>query len=86
MTTSTNGTNWTAVARIPIDSTGSKLDHFIPGLVVCRRNEWDRSASLSSSRARTQDATLALPQRKDEDAAIGEAGRRGVLCNWATHH
>ena len=34
MTTSTNGTAWTAVTRIPIDATGSKVDHFIPGLAV----------------------------------------------------
>lgn len=34
MTTSTNGTTWTAVSRIPIDTTGSTVDHFIPGLAV----------------------------------------------------
>jgi hypothetical protein len=34
MTTSTNGTTWTAVTRIPIDNTGSGVDHFIPGLAV----------------------------------------------------
>ncbi|HSJ89778.1 MAG TPA: sialidase family protein [Anaerolineales bacterium] len=34
MTTSTNGTTWTPVVRIPIDSTGSNVDHFIPGLAV----------------------------------------------------
>ncbi|MEZ4866441.1 MAG: sialidase family protein [Caldilineaceae bacterium] len=34
MSTSTNGTSWSAVARIPIDATSSKVDHFIPGLAV----------------------------------------------------
>jgi len=32
--TSTNGTTWTAVTRIPIDATTSTVDHFIPGLGV----------------------------------------------------
>lgn len=32
MSTSTNGTTWSAVARIPIDSTSSGVDHFIPGI------------------------------------------------------
>ena len=34
MTTSTDGIAWTSVVRIPIDSTGSSVDHFIPGLAV----------------------------------------------------
>ncbi len=34
MSTSTNGTTWTAVTRIPIDAVGSNVDHFIPGLAV----------------------------------------------------
>ncbi len=34
MTTSTNGTTWSSVTRIPIDATGSSVDHFIPGLAV----------------------------------------------------
>jgi hypothetical protein len=34
MSTSTNGTSWTSVARIPIDATTSGVDHFIPGLAV----------------------------------------------------
>src|SRR5919201_873273 len=33
-TTSTNGTSWTAVQRIPIDSVTSTVDHFIPGVAV----------------------------------------------------
>jgi hypothetical protein len=32
--TSTNGTSWSTVARIPIDATTSGIDHFIPGLGV----------------------------------------------------
>ena len=32
--TSTNGTTWTAVTRVPIDATTSGVDHFIPGLAV----------------------------------------------------
>jgi hypothetical protein len=33
-TSSSNGTSWSAVARIPLDSTNSGVDHFIPGLAV----------------------------------------------------
>jgi hypothetical protein len=36
MSTSTDGTNWSSVVRIPIDSTRSGVDHFIPGLAVDR--------------------------------------------------
>jgi len=32
--TSTNGTTWSAVTRVPIDATTSGVDHFIPGLGV----------------------------------------------------
>jgi BNR repeat-like domain len=28
------GTSWSAVSRVPIDGTSSKIDHFIPGLAV----------------------------------------------------
>jgi hypothetical protein len=34
MSTTTNGTSWTAVTRVPIDPTNSGRDHFIPGLGV----------------------------------------------------
>ncbi|HEV2582119.1 MAG TPA: sialidase family protein [Ktedonobacteraceae bacterium] len=34
MITSTNGTTWSAPQRIPIESVGSGVDHFIPGLGV----------------------------------------------------
>ena len=36
MSTSTNGTSWTAVTRIPADPVGSGVDHFIPGIAVDR--------------------------------------------------
>lgn len=36
MSTSTNGTSWSAITRIPIDATTSTVDHFIPGLAVDR--------------------------------------------------
>jgi len=32
--TSTDGTNWSAVTRIPIDDTASTVDHFIPGIGI----------------------------------------------------
>jgi hypothetical protein len=32
--TSTDGTHWTKVARIPIDATTSTIDHFIPGIGI----------------------------------------------------
>jgi hypothetical protein len=34
MSTSSDGTTWTAPARIPIDSVTSNVDHFTPGLAV----------------------------------------------------
>jgi hypothetical protein len=34
MTTSADGTHWTAVSRIPIDAVSSSADHFIPGIAV----------------------------------------------------
>jgi hypothetical protein len=34
LSTSTDGTNWSPVSRIPIDPVGSNIDHFIPGLAV----------------------------------------------------
>lgn len=36
LTTSTNGTTWTKVARIPIDPISSTIDHFIPGIGIDR--------------------------------------------------
>ena len=36
LTTSTNGTKWSLVKRIPIDAVNSKADHFLPGLGVDR--------------------------------------------------
>jgi hypothetical protein len=44
MSTSTNGTTWTSPVRIPIDSTTSGVDHFIPGIAV------DPSTSGGSAR------------------------------------
>lgn len=41
--TSSDGKNWSAVKRIPLDPIGSGVDHFIPGLAV------DRSTSGSSA-------------------------------------
>lgn len=32
--TSTDGVNWSAVTRIPIDATSSAVDHFIPGIGI----------------------------------------------------
>jgi hypothetical protein len=32
--TSTDGINWSAISRIPLDPIGSGVDHFIPGLAV----------------------------------------------------
>jgi hypothetical protein len=36
MTTSTNGTTWTPVVRVPIGTTSDTQDHFIPGIAVDR--------------------------------------------------
>jgi hypothetical protein len=43
MSTSTNGTSWSAVRRLPINAVGSGVDHFIPGLAV------DKSTSGSTA-------------------------------------
>jgi hypothetical protein len=43
MSTSTNGTSWSAVVRIPADPVGSGVDHFIPGIAV------DKSTSGSTA-------------------------------------
>jgi len=43
LSTSTNGTVWSKVTRIPLDPVGSGVDHFIPGLAV------NRSTSGSSA-------------------------------------
>jgi hypothetical protein len=44
LSTSTDGINWSAVTRIPLDPIGSGVDHFIPGLAV------DNSTSDGSAR------------------------------------
>ncbi len=44
LSTSTDGTSWTAPVRIPIDATDSGVDHFIPGLAA------DRSTAGTSAR------------------------------------
>ncbi|MEU8434671.1 hypothetical protein AB0F18_17445 [Streptomyces sp. NPDC029216] len=42
--TSADGTTWSAVSRIPIDGTGSGVDHFLPGLGI------DRTTSGATTR------------------------------------
>jgi hypothetical protein len=42
--TSTDGTTWSAVTRVPIDATTSGIDHFIPGIGV------DRATSGSTAK------------------------------------
>jgi BNR repeat protein len=44
MTTSTDGVNWSQVVRIPLHTTGSTFDHFIPGIAV------DKTSSGASAR------------------------------------
>jgi hypothetical protein len=39
MTTSTDGSTWSAVVRIPIDPTTSTVDHFIPGIGADRNTQ-----------------------------------------------
>ena len=43
MSTSTNGTKWSKVQRIPIDPVGSGVDHFIPGLAVDQATSGSRA-------------------------------------------
>jgi hypothetical protein len=43
MSTSTDGSSWSSVLRIPLDATSSSFDHFIPGIAV------ERSTSGSSA-------------------------------------
>ena len=44
--TSSDGVNWSAVTRIPLDPVGSGVDHFIPGLAVDKSTS-DGSAHLA---------------------------------------
>jgi hypothetical protein len=44
MSTSTNGTSWSAPTRVPIDAANSAADHFVPGIGV------DPSSSGSTAR------------------------------------
>jgi hypothetical protein len=44
MSTSTDGTTWTPVIRIPLDPIGSNIDHFIPGLAVDRMSAGSQTA------------------------------------------
>jgi hypothetical protein len=46
LSTSEDGTTWSAVGRIPIDPVGSGVDHFIPGLAVDSASS-DREARLA---------------------------------------
>lgn len=46
MSTSTDGVTWSGVTRIPIDATGSGVDHFIPGIAV-DKNTAGSSAHLA---------------------------------------
>jgi hypothetical protein len=41
--TSTDGINWSAVTRIPLDPIGSGVDHFIPGLAVDNSTSGNRA-------------------------------------------
>jgi hypothetical protein len=43
LSTSRDGTTWSAVSRIPIDAVGSNVDHFIPGLAVARDSAGSRT-------------------------------------------
>ena len=52
MSTSTNGTTWSAVTRIPSDSVGSGVDHFTPGLGV------DKSTSGSTAHLAWRSTTI----------------------------
>ena len=44
LSTSADGTDWSAVTRIPIDPVGSGVDHFIPGLAVDRNSAGGQTA------------------------------------------
>jgi hypothetical protein len=65
--TSTDGVNWSATARVPIDPVTSSADHFIPGLAV------DPTTSGSSTH-------LALTFYFYPNAACGGACRLEVGC------
>ena len=46
LSTSRDGTTWSAVGRIPLDAVGSNVDHFIPGIAV-NRDSFGRHTSLA---------------------------------------
>jgi hypothetical protein len=61
LSTSTDGTTWSPVSRIPIDAVGGNVDHFIPGLAV------DRSSAGGNT-------LLALTYYFDRDPACAGPG------------
>jgi BNR repeat protein len=44
LSTSTDGTSWSGVGRIPLDPVGSNVDHFIPGIAVSTDTAGARTA------------------------------------------
>ena len=68
MSTSLNGTSWSPVTRVPIDSTTSTVDHFIPGP---RR----RQGHVRQLRAPRPDVLL-LPERELHELQLST--RRGL--------
>ncbi|HEX3650399.1 MAG TPA: sialidase family protein [Pseudonocardiaceae bacterium] len=82
LSTSDDGTTWSAVGRIPIDPVGSDVDHFIPGLAVD-----DTSAGHGTLLALTYyfyptaDCTAATCQLEVGFTSSRDAGR-----HWANPH
>ena len=47
MSTSSNGTTWSTVTRVPIDATTSTVDHFLPGIGIGSHNFRQQRAHIT---------------------------------------
>jgi hypothetical protein len=82
LSTSRDGTTWSAVGRIPIDPLGSNVDHFIPGLAVDRNSAGPRtSLALTYYFYPTADCTAATCQLEVGSTSSRDGGR-----HWAESH
>ena len=81
--TSSDGVNWSAVTRIPLDPVGSGVDHFIPGLAVDKSTS-DGSAHLWEFGAPGGDLLL-LPECQLHRLHLSAGGGVRDLGGWGSH-
>ena len=82
LSTSSDGTTWSDVRRIPIDPVGSGVDHFIPGLAVDRTTAGPRTQlALAYYFYPSADCTAATCQLEVGFTSSRDAGR-----HWSNPH